>query len=287
VKHLHWDWLVAIALGLGLGLTYAWVVAPAHGGNTSPQSLRSDYQDQFRSAIAAAYSATGDLERARARLTLLGDQDPAQALGAQAQRALAAGMPFGEAQDLARLASDLQSGVSSLPSPTPAAAPLETPFLTITPTPVGLANAAGTTASLPATAGGGTQAVPTATQSATPTRTPMPSPSAPFQLLAKEEVCEPAGPAGLLQITVLDRLEKPMPGIEITITWSDGEERFYTGFQPEISDGYADYVMQAGTSYSVQVARLGAPLSDLAAPACIGPAGQIYFGGLKLTFKEP
>ncbi len=86
-------WLVflSLALGVAAGLTFSWVVPPARAPDDGATSLRADYKDQLREAIAAAYATTGDLERARVRLQLLGDADTIQALTAQAQRALASG----------------------------------------------------------------------------------------------------------------------------------------------------------------------------------------------------
>ncbi|HEY5982948.1 MAG TPA: hypothetical protein VIU38_05700 [Anaerolineales bacterium] len=280
-------WLAALILGLALGLTYAWVIAPGNSGGTAPSSLRPDFRDDYRSAIAAAYAATGDLQRAKARLELLGDADPVSALGAQAQRALAAGQSFEHAQELARLASDLQAGRPSIFASTVTAAIPPSPTLTATLEPA--FDLTSTVAVMTASP----QAVftlppaATGTRVVSPTRTVMPSPAAQFQLTSRDEVCDPALPAGLLQITVFDKDNHPLPGVDITITWDQGEERFFTGYQPEISDGYADYVMQPGTAYSVKVTRLGVPVSALSAPTCPGTGGQSFTGGLKLSFKEP
>ena len=71
---------IALIIGFGLGLTYAWVISPVKYVDADPQALRADFKDHFRSAISAAYASTGDLERARARLALFNDPDPAQAL---------------------------------------------------------------------------------------------------------------------------------------------------------------------------------------------------------------
>ena len=94
-------------------------------------------------------------------------------------------------------------------------------------------------------------------------------------------------PASLLQIIVLDRTGKPFPGVEITITWNGGAERFFTGLQPELGMGYADFVMSLDTSYALQVARMGAPITGIRAPSCPGTGGTSYVGGLELTFQEP
>ena len=106
-------------------------------------------------------------------------------------------------------------------------------------------------------------------------------------MVSQEDICDPALPEGLLQVDVKDRLGQPLPGIEITVTWNVGEERFFTGLQPEISAGYADFIMRAATKYSVRVARTGVPISDLAAPVCPGTGEQSHLGGLELTFREP
>jgi hypothetical protein len=115
----------------------------------------------------------------------------------------------------------------------------------------------------------------------------MPSPSAPFRLVSQDKLCDPKADPGLLQVTVLNAQGNPMPGIEITITWAEGADRFFTGFQPEISAGYADYTMTGGKSYSLQVARMGVPVSGIAAPICTSPLAQTYLGGMQLTFSAP
>jgi len=287
VKRFPWEMLLALGAGLGVGLYYAWMISPQRASDIAPDTLRADFKDQFRLAIASAYVATGNLDRARARLALLRDPNPVNELTAQAQRSLASGEPVQVAQNLASLAFDLNvgepssglpkssavvsSGKSAVatqtgvpPSPSPSNASLVTPAMLSTPT-----------------------AFVVDTPLPLRTQTPIPSPSAPFHLLSKDQVCSPNLTAGLLQIVVLDHGRQPMPGVEISITWTSGEEHFFTGFKPEISAGYADYVMQPGTTYSLLVARSGSPVSGLSAPTCQQSGGQTYLGGLKLTFQQP
>jgi hypothetical protein len=133
-KRFPWYLLTGLILGFILGLVYAWLIDPAVYPNTTPASMQESYKDTYRLTIAQVYAVTGNLERARLRLTLLDDDDPIFTLGAQAQRQLAAGNAD-DARVLALLASALESGGSgSLPIPTPNVIPTQTlPANTSTP----------------------------------------------------------------------------------------------------------------------------------------------------------
>ncbi len=283
--------LLALLIGLAGGLAYAWVLAPLRSVDTSPSTLRSDFKDQFRMLIAASYSATHNLDRARARLALLGDADPVDALTGQAQRMLASGDTFQVVQQVAGLASDLQSGEA-----------LTVPVATVTTVATGLPSLPPTalrpTATPVSTAAEATLTQPPVTEAATsipvpdtptprPTWTPIPTASAPFELVSQEQVCNANLTNGLMQVSVLDARKHQMAGVEIDISWAGGEEAFFTGLKPEIANGYADYIMQAGVIYSVRVGRAGDAVPNLTAPSCPTSNGQTYVGGLKLVFQQP
>ena len=106
-KRSPWYLLTGAVLGLILGLAYAWLINPVVYESSTPGTLGEADKDFYRATIAQVYASTGDLDRALLRLTLLEDPDPVYALGAQAQRALAAGREA-EAHALALLASALQ-----------------------------------------------------------------------------------------------------------------------------------------------------------------------------------
>ena len=65
MKRFPWEILLALGAGLGAGLYYAWVVSPLRWSDITPDTLRADFKDQFRLAIASAYAATGNLDRAQ------------------------------------------------------------------------------------------------------------------------------------------------------------------------------------------------------------------------------
>ncbi len=285
MRRFPWSILFALLAGLGLGLLYSWVIVPVHFVDTTPDTLRADFKDQMRSVIAASYAATGNLERARARLSQLDDANSVQALSAQAQQMLAAGETSEQIQQIAQLAADLQQQPEAVAIAT--TPPAQTPTATF-PSP-------SMTASSPLP--GLTQTIipeqviePPATISTPtprPTRTPTPAPGKAFELVAQDTLCQVELQDGLLQVVVTDSRRRQVAGIEIIVTWDGGEEHFFTGFKPELGNGYADFVMQAGTLYSVRAGQGGTPVSNVSPPACTADDGATFTGAIRLSFQQP
>lgn len=291
MKRFPWDFLLALLAGLGLGLAYAWTISPLRLTDSEPSVLRADFKDQFRSVIAASYAATGNLPRAQARLSLLGDPDPIEALNAQAQRTISSG-DFAGADQLAALASGLENGTNQPPqafitSTLEASKPLNVEAtVTLLPSPeVAPPELTGTPEIFE------TQIVETQpvlnTPTPRPTRTPPPTQGAPFRLIGQDTVCDPNLPERLLQVIVFNSSRRQLPGIRIVITWDTGGEEFFTGLKPELGNGYADFVMFPDTSHAVQLALGSDIATDLVPPACRAPNGETYLGGYKLTFQQP
>jgi hypothetical protein len=297
VRRIPWSSLFALLVGLGLGLVYAWTISPARVTDAQPVALRADFKDHYRSAIAAAYSATGDLARAQARLSLLGDSDSIEALNAQAQRMLASGESFDEADQVVALAFALDQNAANIPTATVTAQSADnTPDAVDTAIVVVTINAAtstfpASTAEVPAQPTETPPVIETQTTSIAatprPTRTFIPTAGAPFTLTGQESVCDPNLPDGLLQVLVFNSNRRQMPGIEILITWEGGAENFFTGLKPELGNGYADYIMSPDVIYTLQL-RSGSDIaSGLSIPTCQTPGGETFSGGIKLTFQEP
>lgn len=281
--------VLALLFGFGIGLVYSWFISPVTYVDANPAILQADFKNQYRIVIAFSYQATQDLERAKARLSLLGDADPIGALSAQAQQMLAAGEPFEKAQPLAQLAKDLQLGYVSNPV-------TATPFPTFN-TPTVEATVEETATSFTVTPEAGFTSEPTLFFEQTPlipiqeTITPRPtftavvSNSNPFNLVGQETVCDPSKQA-LMQLIFLDSRDNEVAGVEIVVTWNAGESNFFTGFKPELGNGYADFVMQADTVYNIQVVTGGAFVPNISAPTCTEPNGFEYVGGVLLTFQR-
>ena len=286
--------LLALLVGAGLGLGYSWALSPRPIIDAQPDALRADFKDQYRSLVAASYAATGNLPRAQARLSLLGDANPVDALNAQAQRMLASAQTFERADQVAALAVALEEAAGGGPSS------VSTPVMAI-------ANEAGSTftatSPLPATELSteltetplaiDTQTLIAETQppilepTLRPTRTPTPVPGKPFVLTGQETLCDANLPDGLLQVFVLNRNRRQLPGVEIVITWDGGKEQFFTGLKPELGNGYADYLMTSETTYTVQLGRGSDIALGIVAPTCQSPDGQSFLGSIKLTFQQP
>lgn len=287
--------LLALLTGLGLGLAYSWLISPVTYVDASPAILRADFKDQYRIIIAASYAANQDLPRAQARLSLLGDPNPMEALSAQAQRMLAAGEPFESARPLARLATDLQQGVVSEPF-TPTAFPtFNTPVAQQAQSTATLAensnqpevNADATFTPQPTVFFEQTPLSPVLQETIAPrpTFTATAGLSRPFLLVGQETLCDPDARA-LMQFIIINSRREQIPGVEIVVTWNQGEDRFFTGFKPELGNGYADFVMQADTVYSIRIVTGGAFVTDIRAPICTDPNGVEFPGGLLLTFEQ-
>lgn len=300
----NWYLLTGLVIGIMLGLVIAWVIAPVTYVDTDPASLRADYKDAYRVAVALAYISTGDLERARARLDLLHETAVPELLAAQAQRYLAAGRPMAEVQALGLLAAALGEQptplsttsaaaqiTESLPSATFTAQPTHTPSPTLTSSPT-----LEPTGSLTTTQEGTPGQTRTPRPSATPTSTPTPRPTAtptatlgaPYVLLDKEKVCDPALTETLIQVITLDAAGEQVPGVMIIINYDEREEVFFTGLKPDYGLGYADYTMTPGVTYAIHVADGGELVTDLAAHECTDTeSGTTYWGGWLVRFTQP
>ena len=118
-------------------------------------------------------------------------------------------------------------------------------------------------------------------------KTPVPTALSPFRLTGQDEICDPNLPDGLLQVMVVNASRRQMPGIEVSVTWEGGAEKFFTGLKPELGNGYADFMMTPNIPYTVQLASGSDIATGLVPPTCQTGGGETYSGGIKLTFQQP
>jgi hypothetical protein len=281
-----------IIIGVLVGLLITYVLLPVRYTNTAPDTLSAAQKEIYRSLVGRAYLYEADSGRAFSRLALLQDNDLNTALVAQSQQLAAEGTDLLSARGLALLASAMtQPGlvITPLIGVTPTAAATKSQPATRTPAPTPTSPPA-ITATTPVHVTR-TPVQPTSTPFATftprPSATPAPTQGAPFQLVSKSGDCDKNPRGALLTVNVLDASGNGLPGVKIEISLPNGgSEDFYTGFYPEIGEGYADYSMSPDITYSLRVGIGGEPVVGLQLPQCNGSAGQSYTVDLELVFQQ-
>ncbi len=134
-------------------------------------------------------------------------------------------------------------------SPTPTDTPEPTKTFTPTPTPTKTPTRTPTATNTPTT-----RPTPTPSYTPTATNTPLPDPDAPYGVAQSVVLCDDSlANGGLLRIYVRDRFEQGVPGVKIIVTWLGGKDSFFTGFKPEIDSGYADFQMEPGQQYQIEL----------------------------------
>ena len=277
-KRGNWYLLTALVLGLALGLVYSWVISPVSQVDTHPDSLRTDYKDTYRLLISRAYLANNNLPRAEARLELIGDEEPALALAAQAQRFLAEGGDQEMAKILANLSAALQSFAALESTPVPEE---ESPEPTEDDGQTEEDDGANNNGDDPAG-----NATPTEEQIKSPT--PDPTEAPPFILQDSSPICDPTLGESLIQVIATDGAGDGVPGITLQISLGiDPKETFYTGLKPELGLGYADYSAEPGLTYQLEIPDSGLIITDIEVPTCQNEAGESYWGSWEVYITHP
>ena len=295
--------IVGLALGVALGLLYTWVIDPVELVNTYPALLRTDYRQGWVRLVALSYIADGNLDRARARLEGLEQEDVAGAIGALIEEYAAAGRPADTLRSLTGLAEALGVRTPAMlvylytPAPSPPV-PVHTPLSAPTPTPVH--TSVPPTPSPPAvptpdpthtpTSQPGS-ASPSPTLASAPGSTPLPSPTpsllSRLYLARQEQVCQP-GQTPHIEVVVRDQRGAGLPGVEVWLVWTGGADRAVTGLKPRDGAGYADFNAEPGVRYALSVGELGRPLvAGLQIEACPAQGSEAPAPGSWRLVVEP
>jgi len=256
--------LVGLVVGMSMSLFYTWVLDPPALTLASPSSLNPHDKEIYMVLCAAAYTADGDLGRAERRLAALQDAHIGDTLVALAERYIAEGHDVREVRALARLADALGHTSAAVrafiatPTPTHTATPTATPLPTHTPTasPTPTYTVPATYTATPTRQPRSTSTptkipTPTLANTLTPTATPTVERDR-FRVVQSTPLCD-AQSDGMLRIYVRDTNGEGVPGVQIVVSWPEGEDHFYTGFKPAIDPGYADFEMQPGEVYEVHL----------------------------------
>ncbi|MBE2267931.1 MAG: hypothetical protein IAE80_06835 [Anaerolinea sp.] len=273
--------ILGLGLGIAAGLGFAWAVSPVEQVDTEPWQLDSDARTQYMIAITLSFAYDGDLGAAINRLVSLRlPGDPVQAVadaacslattgyanstsGLNAMRAM---MRFYQLQGRTGCADGL---IPSYDNPgTVVTIDVPTPTLTLEP---------------PASK------TPTpASDRPTPTQVLIIVPTSPpqndFELVSVNTACD----VGVIQVFVVElNGSTGIPGMEIRARWDGGESRFFTGLKPERGIGYADFQMEAGIDYLIDMPGRSDPVSrPLSAVPCTTESGARALTSYTVIFRS-
>jgi hypothetical protein len=250
---------LTMVVGLAGGLLYTWVLDPIEWYDTTPDALCTEDKLVYLTLLGDLYAAEDDLSRVEARLAELDVEADGPVLAGLIEQYLDSGGRTEEVRNLARLAEALgaSGGVLSVfaSAPTPSPEP---------------------TSTVPSQPGPSPTAGPSAT----------PAPS--FQLTEQTAICAEPGRPGFIAVRVRDAEGNEMAGVELVVSWSTGQDRFFTGLRPERGAGYADFRMEPKVEYEVALASFKGDaaqglISELSPGVC--PTGTLALDWW-VTFQE-
>jgi hypothetical protein len=280
----RWALVLGLLIGILGGLSYAWVIAPVEETDTEPYQLRQSDKAHYVVAIILEYQQSGDLGQAITKLVQLQlGQDPIQAVAEVAcdlastgyvddtsgLHALRAMKTFYQLQgregcadvlvpDVDDTASQVLEVIVPTHTPTIPPPPSKTPTpdidpMALTPT---------------------VRVVPTvATQ-------------CDFEGRVANAFCDPNNP-GVVEVFVVATNGDGMPGETIRVRWDDGESTFVTGLMVERGESYADFRMQDGMSYTIDMPALSDPVNTpLVAEVCYTEFGAESVKSYRVVFRQ-
>lgn len=278
--------VLGLAIGIAAALYIAWEVAPLQEVDTQPWQLRAEDRDQYIVAIALAYGFDGDVNLAvRRLLDLRLPGDPIQSVAEVACRLATSGfvdsssglravrsmMTFYQLQGRTGCADTLIPAEGdpgalvidvTLPPPTPTLPPPETKT---------------------ATPSFDQVATPTSIQVIVPTSVPRSD----FELISVNTVCSTSN-SGNIQVYVYElNGSSGVPGMEIRVRWSGGENTFFTGLKPEFGPAYADFAMQEGRNYIIDMPGRSDPIAEPLSPVpCTTDTGERALTTYRVVFRR-
>ena len=250
--------LLGVVIGIILGAVYGFWIDPVKITDALPSALRAEAKDQYVMLVASAYMQDRNLDRAKQRLAPLGDA--ARAVITTAQKLVAQGKDPGALVTLATILTGAAVPTTQATAIT-AASPVKppTPTSRVTPSPTVALTSAATSSLIP---------------------------SADFKLITNEKYCNDVERKPLIIVDTIDENSKPLAAVRVTIKWADGQDGFVTGLKPEISTSYGDFLMQVGTTYSVQVGSRTPPVTGISTSTCVSSRSIPYPGATRLVFKR-
>jgi len=271
--------IIGAIIGVAAGLYVAWEAWPVQYYDSDPSALNREYVTDYMVLIAEQHAVDGNTDRARARLQELGIEDIEEAVGQLTNYYIAEGGNLRTVRALAGLSYALGAGTSGMaiylqkatPTPTPPSTSTPSPTATIAPTSTQTSTVIPTSTVTPTATMVKETVAPTSQPTATATNQPI------FLLTERRRICSMEENAGKIEVYVQEANGAGIPGMQIDISWEDGQESFFTGLKPDHGAGYADYAFrELDWEYAITLPLSGDTASMIAAhPVAAGcPSGS-------------
>ncbi len=280
----RWGIAFGLVIGILAGLGYAWLIAPIEEFDTEPYQLRLSDKNHYAVAIILEYQQSGDLGEAVNKLVQMRlGEDPIQSVAdiacdlastgyvdsTSGLNALRAMKTFYQLQGRAGCADLLVPDIDTADSqilevvvPTNTATipppPSKTPVPDLGPT------------------------TPTPALQVVPTIVPQRD----FEGRIANTFCDPAIPA-LVEVFVVTFNGDGIPGEQVRVRWDGGDSTFVTGLKLERGESYADFQMENGVGYTIDMPGLADPLSTpLVAETCFTENGDESIRSYRVVFRQ-
>ena len=272
---------ISLITGIALGLSLTRMHGPLRQGNAEPWQLNAEDRRHYAIAIALEYGHSGDLPTALNKLIALRpSQDPLDAL-AEAACALGGSGYLGSESGItavrsavALYASQGRSGCAErlLPLHTNDNAPA------VADDGVSKAEIARPQPTKPPLLAGDAEP---RRQRVAPTLVPLRR----FEARAARSFCDTAKPA-LIELRVVDYLGRGIPGQRIRVRFGDQEDVFLSGLKVDRGDSYADFQMEEGINYAIDMPGAADALAaSLSTGACYS-GNRRTLKSWRVTFVE-
>lgn len=271
----------SLIAGIALGLAFTRAYGPLRRGNAEPWQLRADERHHFAIAIALEHAHHGDMARSLHKLIALRPaQHPLDAL-AEAACELGSG---------GYLRSD--SGISAIRSAVTLYTAGGRSGCAEQLLPLGAIESASAPVDDQASAPAFATPLPTKpplpeSQSEATIRRLVPTPVAlrSFEARAARSTCDASNPA-LLEVHVVDYLGRGIPGQRIRVRWGDQADIFVNGLKHDRGDSYADFQMEAGIDYSIDMPGAAEPLGASLSTGDCYSGNRRLMKSWRVTFVE-
>lgn len=275
-----WGLLIGLLLGLGGGLFYAWQLAPIEEFNTQPYQLLEADKAHYLVAIMMSYAGDPNLNKTIDRLIELnlGD-DPIGAVAEMSCKMAQQGYLDSDSGLTAlrnmKTFYQLQGRTSCADTLIPdRVAPQIVELQAATPTP--------TLIPPPSKTPVPQLAVATVTRQVVPTSPPQRE----FEGSIAGTFCD-VELAGFIEVFVQDASGQGLSGEMVRVRWDGGQSRFFTGLMPERGPSYADYQMEAGKGYTIDMPGFSDPISTpLNAEPCFTAANEESIKSYRVVFRQ-